>query len=74
MINLLTFTLNRAIIVTVKSRAPTGAEKENIMKYIDTTKTPAVEVETSKRSAEIADALDDIRRERVSAATTPSSA
>lgn len=35
------------------------------MKYIDTTKTPAVEVETSKRSAEIADALDDIRRERV---------
>lgn len=41
------------------------AEKENTMKYIDTTKTPAVEVETTKRSAEIADALDDIRRERV---------
>lgn len=41
------------------------AEKENNMKYIDTTKTPAAEVEISKRSAEIADALDDIRRERV---------
>lgn len=35
------------------------------MKYIDTTKTPAVEVETTERVAEIADALHDIRRERV---------
>lgn len=41
------------------------AEKENTMKYIDTTKTPAVEVETTERVAEIADALHDIRRERV---------
>lgn len=40
------------------------AEKENIMKYIDTTKTPAVETVTAQRAAEIADALDDIRRER----------
>ena len=40
------------------------AEKENTMKYIDTTKTPAVETETTQRAAEIADALDDIRRER----------
>lgn len=40
------------------------AEKENIMKYIDTTKTPAVETVTTQRTAEIADALDDIRRER----------
>lgn len=41
------------------------AERENTMKYIDTTRTPAVEVEITKRTAEIADALDDIRRERV---------
>lgn len=34
------------------------------MKYIDTTKTPAVEIVTARRTAEIADALDDIRRER----------
>ena len=34
------------------------------MKYIDTTKTPAAETETIERAAEIADALDDIRRER----------
>lgn len=40
------------------------AEKENIMKYIDTTKTPAAETVTTQRAAEIADALDDIRRER----------
>lgn len=35
------------------------------MKYIDTTKTPTVEVETAERTAEIADALDDIRRARL---------
>ena len=40
------------------------AEKENIMKYIDTTKTPTAETVTTQRAAEIADALDDIRRER----------
>lgn len=40
------------------------AEKENIMKYIDTTKTPAAETVTTQRAEEIADALDDIRRER----------
>ena len=34
------------------------------MKYIDTTKTPATETETTQRAAEIADALDDIRRAR----------
>ena len=34
------------------------------MKYIDTTKTPAAETVTTQRAAEIADALDDIRRER----------
>ena len=34
------------------------------MKYIDTPKTPAVEIVTTQRAAEIADALDDIRRER----------
>ena len=34
------------------------------MKYIDTTKTPAVEVETTKRAAEIACVLDDIRLKR----------
>ena len=34
------------------------------MKYIDTTKTPAAETETTERTAEIADVLDDIRRER----------
>ena len=34
------------------------------MKYIDTTKTPAVEIVTTQRAAEIADALDDIRRAR----------
>ena len=34
------------------------------MKYIDTTKTPAVEIVTTRRTAEIADALDDIRRAR----------
>lgn len=65
MIKLLTFTVNRGIMVNVNSNSPNGAEKENTMKYIDTTKTPAVEVETTKRAAEIADALDDIRRERV---------
>ena len=65
MILLLTFTVNRGIIVNVKSNSPERAEKEYTMKYIDTTKTPAAEVEISKRSAEIADALDDIRRERV---------
>lgn len=65
MINLLTFTFNRAIIVNVKNNSPERAEKENTTKYIDTTKTPPAEVEISKRSAEIADALDDIRRERV---------
>lgn len=40
------------------------AEKENTMKYIDTTKTPAAEIVTTQRAAEIADALDGIRRER----------
>lgn len=40
------------------------AKKENTMKYIDTTKTPAAETVTAQRAAEIADALDDIRRER----------
>lgn len=35
------------------------------MKYIDTTKTPAVETVTTQRTAEIADALDDIRRARL---------
>lgn len=34
------------------------------MKYIDTTKTPAAETAITQRAAEIADALDDIRRER----------
>lgn len=34
------------------------------MKYINTTKTPAAETVTVQRAAEIADALDDIRRER----------
>lgn len=34
------------------------------MKYIDTTKTPAAETVTTQRAAEIADALDDIRRAR----------
>lgn len=34
------------------------------MKYIDTTKTPAVEVETTKKAAEITDALNDIHRKR----------
>lgn len=34
------------------------------MKYIDTTKTPAAEIVTTQRAAEIADALDDIRRAR----------
>lgn len=33
MINLLTFTVNRGIIVNVKSNSPNGAEKENNMKY-----------------------------------------
>lgn len=65
MIKLLTFTFNHAIIVSVKNNSPNGAEKENTMKYIDTTKTPAAEGETTKRAAEITDALDDIRRERV---------
>lgn len=64
MINLLTFTVNRAIIVTVKSNSPNGAEKEYTIKYIDTTKTPAVEVETTKRAAEIAYALDGIQLKR----------
>lgn len=32
MINLLTFTVNRGIIVNVKSNSPNGAEKENTMK------------------------------------------
>lgn len=41
------------------------AEKENTMKYIDTAKTPAVEIVTTRRTAEIADALDDIRRARL---------
>ena len=34
------------------------------MKYIDTTKTPTTETETTQRAAEIADALDDIRYAR----------
>lgn len=137
MILLLTFTVNRAIIVSVKSNSPNGAEKENTMKTYEitysngngiysanlviaesadqatayytaeghevvgctetmcrpkpgqpvvtvpegwtapaadteTTETaPAAEPETetvaepAERAAEIADALDDIRRERV---------
>ena len=35
------------------------------MKYIDTTKTPAAETETTERAAKIADALDDIRDARL---------
>lgn len=37
MINLLTFTVNRAIIVTVKSNSPNGAEKENTMNTYEIT-------------------------------------
>lgn len=49
---------------TAPAAEPERAEKENTMKYIDTTKTPAVEIVTTQRAAEIADALDDIRRAR----------
>lgn len=35
------------------------------MKYIDTTKTPAAETETTQRTAEIAATLDDLRRARL---------
>ena len=43
MINLLTFTVNRGIIVIVKSNSPNGAEKENNMKY-NRTITKAAEI------------------------------
>lgn len=43
MINLLTFTVNRGIIVNVKSNSPNGAEKENNMKY-NRTITKAAEI------------------------------
>lgn len=122
MINLLTITVNRGIIVNVKSNSPNGAEKENNMKTYEITYSngngvysanlviaesaeqatayytaeghevigctetmsrpkpgqpvvtvpegwtaPAAEpeTETAERAAEIADALHDIRRERV---------
>lgn len=45
--------------------AERAVKKENTMKYIDTTKTPAVETATTQRTAEIADTLDDIRRARL---------
>ena len=40
------------------------------MKYIDTTKTPAAETETTERAAKIADALDDIRDARLACGYT----